>query len=70
MVPFARSSLFMQQSPFYVYMAIVICDGQYREIYVNKSKIVPPLIEMRLLHGYDLRIQTIEGVILTIAALK
>jgi clan AA aspartic protease len=44
---------------FEVYMAIVIWDGQYREIYVNESETVP-LIGMRLLRGYNLRIQTIE----------
>jgi clan AA aspartic protease len=54
---------------FEVYMAIVIWDGQYREIYVNESETVP-LIGMRLLRGYDLRIQTIEGGTVTIEALK
>jgi clan AA aspartic protease len=54
---------------FEVYTAIVIWDGQYREIYVNESETVP-LIGMRLLRGYDLRIQTIEGGIVTIEALK
>lgn len=34
-------------------------DGQYREIYVNESETFP-LIGMRLLRGYDLRIQAIE----------
>ena len=45
---------------FEVYLAIVIWDGQYREIYVNESETFP-LIGMRLLRGYDLRIQAIEG---------
>ncbi|MCG9891686.1 MAG: clan AA aspartic protease [Thermosynechococcaceae cyanobacterium MS004] len=54
---------------FEVYMAIVIWDGQYREIYVNESETIP-LIGMRLLRGYDLRIQTIEGGMVTIEALK
>jgi clan AA aspartic protease len=54
---------------FEVYTAIVIWDGQYREIYVNESETVP-LIGMRLLRGYDLRIQTIEGGMVTIQALK
>ncbi len=54
---------------FEVYMAIVIWDGQYREIYVNESETVP-LIGMRLLRGYNLRIQTIEGGTVTIEALK
>jgi clan AA aspartic protease len=45
---------------FEVYIAIVIWDGQYRTIDINESETVP-LIGMRLLRGYDLRIQTIEG---------
>ena len=45
---------------FEVYIGLVIWDGQYREIYINESETVP-LIGMRLLRGYDLRIQTIEG---------
>lgn len=53
---------------FEVYLAVVIWDGQYREIYVNESETFP-LIGMRLLRGYDLRIQTIEGVTVTIEAL-
>jgi clan AA aspartic protease len=54
---------------FEVYTAIVIWDGQYREIYVNESETVP-LIGMRLLRGYDLRIQAIEGGMVTIQALR
>jgi clan AA aspartic protease len=54
---------------FEVYLGLVIWDGQYREIYINESETVP-LIGMRLLRGYDLRIQTIEGGIVTIEALK
>jgi clan AA aspartic protease len=54
---------------FEVYTAIVIWDGQYREIYVNESETVP-LIGIRLLRGYDLRIQAIEGGTVTVQALK
>jgi clan AA aspartic protease len=54
---------------FEVYLGYVIWDGQYREVYINESETVP-LIGMRLLRGYDLRIQTIEGGIVTIEALK
>ena len=50
-------------------MADVIWDGQYREVYINESETVP-LIGMRLLRGYDLRIQAIEGGSVTIEALK
>ena len=54
---------------FEVYLGLVIWDGQYHEVYVNESETVP-LIGMRLLRGYDLRIQTIEGGLVTIEALK
>lgn len=53
---------------FDVYIAIVIWDGQYREIYINESETMP-LIGMQLLRGYDLRIQAIEGGVVTIRAL-
>ncbi len=53
---------------FDVYIAIVIWDGQYRTIDINESETVS-LIGMRLLRGYDLRIQTIESGTVTIEAL-
>ncbi|MEL6263965.1 MAG: clan AA aspartic protease, partial [Cyanobacteria bacterium J06626_6] len=49
-------------------IATVIWDGQYQKIDINESETVP-LIGIRLLRGYDLRIQTIEGGIVTIEAL-
>ncbi|MBP0031996.1 MAG: clan AA aspartic protease [Roseofilum sp. SBFL] len=54
---------------FEVYLGLVIWDGQYREVYVNESETVP-LIGMQLLRGYDLRIQAIEGGLVTIEALS
>jgi clan AA aspartic protease len=54
---------------FEVYIGLLIWDGQYREIYINESETVP-LIGMQLLRGYDLRIQAIEGGLVTIEALK
>jgi clan AA aspartic protease len=54
---------------FDVYIASVIWDGQYRTIDINESETVP-LIGMRLLRGYDLRIRTIEGGIVSVEALK
>ena len=51
---------------FEVYIAVVIWDGQYRTIDINESETMP-LIGMQLLRGYDLRIQAIEGVSVTIA---
>jgi clan AA aspartic protease len=53
---------------FEVYIAAVIWDGQYRTIDINESETVP-LVGMRLLRGYDLHIQTIEGGSVTIDAL-
>jgi clan AA aspartic protease len=53
---------------FEVYLASVIWNGQYREIYINESETVP-LIGMQLLRGYELRIQTIEGGSVNIEAL-
>jgi predicted aspartyl protease len=54
---------------FEVYLGLVIWDGGYREVYINESETVP-LIGMRLLRGYDLRIQAIEQGLVTIEALK
>ncbi|MGI0492753.1 clan AA aspartic protease [Alkalinema pantanalense CENA528] len=45
---------------FEVYIATVIWDGQYCTIDINESETIP-LIGMRLLRGYDLHIQAIEG---------
>jgi hypothetical protein len=45
---------------FDVYIATVIWDGQYRKIDINESETVP-LMGMKLLRGYDLRIRIIEG---------
>jgi clan AA aspartic protease len=53
---------------FEVYIAEVIWDGQYRTIDINESETVP-LIGMRLLRGYDLHIQAIEGGSVRIEAL-
>ena len=53
---------------FEVYIAQVIWDGEYRTIDINESE-TTPLIGMRLLRGYDLRIQTIEGGSVTVEAL-
>jgi clan AA aspartic protease len=54
---------------FEVYTGLIIWDGQYKEIYINESETVP-LLGMRLLRGYELRIQAIEGGTVTIKALK
>ena len=45
---------------FDLYIAIVIWNGQYREIYVAESEI-EPLLGMSLLYGYRLQVDTIKG---------
>lgn len=54
---------------FEVYITSVIWDGEYRVIDINESETVP-LIGMRLLRGYELRIRTIEGGLVTVEALE
>jgi clan AA aspartic protease len=53
----------------FVYIAIVIWDGQYREIDINESE-TNPLIGMKLLRGYDLRMRIIEGGTVVIEAFQ
>ena len=53
---------------FDLYTAIVIWDGQYREIYIVESE-TEPLLGMTLLYGYQLQINTIEGGSVKIEAL-
>ena len=54
---------------FEVYIASVIWDGEYRAIDIDESE-PAPLIGMRLLRGYDLKIRTIEGGLVTIEAFE
>jgi clan AA aspartic protease len=54
---------------FEVYIASVIWDGAYRTIDINESE-TAPLIGMRLLRGYDLKIRAIEGGLVTIEAFE
>ncbi|MBO0349856.1 clan AA aspartic protease [Phormidium pseudopriestleyi FRX01] len=53
---------------FDVYGVKVIWDGTYRDIPVCESE-TDPLVGMRLLYGYDLQIQAIEGGLVTIQTL-
>ncbi|MFM7220235.1 MAG: clan AA aspartic protease [Nodosilinea sp.] len=53
---------------FEVYIAVVIWDGQYHTIDINEAETIP-LVGMRLLRGYNLHIQAIEGGSVTISAL-
>lgn len=45
---------------FDLYIATVIWDGEYREIYIAESE-TEPLLGMSLLYGYRLQVDTIEG---------
>ena len=45
---------------FDLYIATVIWDGQYREIYIAESE-TEPLLGMALLYGYRLQVDAIEG---------
>ena len=53
---------------FDVYNAEVIWNGQYREIEVNAAEI-EPLLGMRMLRGYRLQVDTIEGGLVAIEML-
>jgi clan AA aspartic protease len=53
---------------FDLYTAVVIWDGQYREIYIAESE-TEPLLGMALLYGYRLQVDTIEGGLVTVEML-
>ena len=53
---------------FDLYTAIVIWDGQYREIYIAESE-TEPLLGMALLYGYRLQVDTVEGGLVKVEAL-
>jgi clan AA aspartic protease len=53
---------------FDIYDAQAIWDGQYREIEVNAAE-TEPLLGMRMLKGYRLQVDTIEGGLVTIEML-
>lgn len=53
---------------FDVYDAEVIWNGQYREIEINAAE-TEPLLGMRMLKGYRLQVDTIEGGLVTIEML-
>jgi clan AA aspartic protease len=54
---------------FDVYDAQAIWNGQYREIEVNAAE-TEPLLGMRMLKGYRLQVDTIEGGLVTIEMLQ
>lgn len=53
---------------FDLYTAIVIWDGQYRDIYIAESE-TEPLLGMAMLYGYRLQVDAIEGGTVKIEAL-
>ena len=53
---------------FDVYAAEVIWDGQYQQIEVNAAE-TEPLLGMRMLKGYRLQVDTIEGGLVIIEVL-
>jgi clan AA aspartic protease len=56
------------QTLFDIYTAMVIWDGQYREIDIAESETYP-LLGMALLYGYRLQVDTVEGGMVKIEAL-
>ena len=56
------------QTLFDIYTAMVIWDGQYREIDIAASE-TEPLLGMALLYGYRLQVDNIEGGIVKIEEL-
>jgi len=54
---------------FDVYDAMVIWNGQYCEIEINAAE-TEPLLGMRMLRGYRLQVDTDQGGLVTIEALK
>jgi len=53
---------------FDIYEANVIWDGQFREIEINSAN-TEPLLGMRMLRGYRLQVDAVEGGVVTIAEL-
>jgi len=53
---------------FNVYEASVLWDGLVRTVEINESE-TDPLVGMGLLEGYELKIQTVAGGLVTITAL-
>lgn len=53
---------------FDIFEATVIWDGQFREIEINAAD-TEPLLGMRMLWGYRLQVDTLEGGLVTISEL-
>jgi clan AA aspartic protease len=53
---------------FDLYTAVVIWNGQYRDIYIAESE-TEPLLGMAMLYGYRLQVDAVEGGIVRIEVL-
>lgn len=53
---------------FDVYDANIIWDGQFREIEINSAN-TDPLLGMKMLRGYRLQVDTVQGGLVTVEAL-
>jgi predicted aspartyl protease len=53
---------------FDIHNANVIWDGQFREIEINSAD-TDPLLGMKMLRGYRLQVNTVQGGLVTIEAL-
>jgi len=53
---------------FDLYTAVMIWDGQYRDIYIAESE-TEPLLGMATLYGYRLQVDAVEGGIVKVEAL-
>lgn len=56
------------QTLFDVHDATIIWDGQFREIEINSAD-TDPLLGMKMLRGFRLQVDTIQGGLVTIEAL-
>jgi clan AA aspartic protease len=54
---------------FDIHQASVIWDGQFRDIEINSAD-TDPLLGMQMLRGYRLQVDTIQGGLVSIAALS
>jgi predicted aspartyl protease len=53
---------------FDLFTAVVIWDGQYRDIYIAEAE-TEPLLGMGMLYGYRLQVDAVEGGLVKIEAL-
>ncbi len=54
---------------FDVHDATIICDGQFRAIEINSAD-TDPLLGMKMLRGFRLQVDTVQGGVVTIESLR